>query len=542
MAKGEGLIVLSNIREIELVFLLLLLFIIAFGQLARRIGTPYPIVMIIGGLLLGFVPAIPNVALDPDLIFLVVLPPLLYASAWTTSWRDFKLNLSTILFLAFGLIGFTVIGVAWFTPKVLAGFDWRLGLVLGAVVAPTDAIAATSIAKRIGLPAQIVDVLEGESLINDATGLLALQFAIALVVSGSVPTVSGSLLTLAWLTIGGIVVGLSVGWIIYRLERYINDAPIEIALSILVPYGAYFVADAAHSSGVLAVVSCGLFLTRKSAHMFSPDVRLQVQSFWQSFTYVLNGLVFVLIGLQLPIILASIHGMSLGGMILDGAIFSAVLIVLRLVWVFPGSWLANYVRCKMSHMKEKAPPAKQVFVVGWTGMRGVVSLAAALALPRFLDDGRDFPQRNFIVFLTFCVILVTLVVQGITLAPLVRLLGLEGSDGPDCEEEEARRLIIVAALEYLQSTKTEREEVADEIFDDLIGHYQHRLAVLKPSEADPEHVTHHYSFLEISRETTRIERETAVRLRNDGRINDQVLRKIERELDLNESRFEDGAA
>src|SRR5579859_619924 len=251
-----------DIRTIELLFLLLLLFIIAFGQLARRIGTPYPIVMIIGGLLLGLIPAVPRFTLDPDLIFLVVLPPLLYASAWATSWRDFRLNLVSILFLAFGLVGFTVVGVALVTPKVLPGFDWRLALVLGAVVAPTDAIAASSIAKRIGLPSRIVDVLEGESLINDATGLLALQFAIAIVVSRMVPTVSGSLLTLAWLTVGGIGLGLLIGWVVYSVERHIDDGPIEIALSILTPYAAYFIADAVHASGVLAVVACGLFLTR----------------------------------------------------------------------------------------------------------------------------------------------------------------------------------------------------------------------------------------------------------------------------------------
>lgn len=217
----------TDIRAIELLFLLLLLFIVVFGQFARKIGTPYPIVMIVGGLLLGFIPGIPRFTLDPDLIFLVVLPPLLYSSAWVTSWRDFRFNLVSILFLAFGLVGFTVLGVALITPKVLTGFDWRLGLVLGAVVAPTDAIAATSIARRIGLPARIVDVLEGESLINDATGLLALEFALAIVVSGHAPTASTGLLTLAWLIVGGVGTGLFVGWIVYLLERWIDDGPID---------------------------------------------------------------------------------------------------------------------------------------------------------------------------------------------------------------------------------------------------------------------------------------------------------------------------
>jgi Na+/H+ antiporter len=528
---------LTDIRTVELLFLLLLLFIIAFGQLARRIGTPYPIVMIVGGLLLGLIPGIPRFTLDPDLIFLVVLPPLLYSSAWTTSWRDFRLNLVSILFLAFGLVGFTVLGVAFIGPRVLSGFDWRLALVLGAIVAPTDAIAASSIARKIGLPSRIVDVLEGESLINDASGLLALQFAIAIVVSRTVPTIGGGLLSLAWLTVGGIGLGLLVGWVVYIIEKHIDDGPIENTLSILIPYAAYFIADAAHASGVLAVVACGLFLTRRSATMFSPTVRLQISSFWQAFVFVLNGLVFVLIGLQLPTILAAIRGYSLRSMILDGAIFSLMLIALRLLWVFPGSWLANFVYCRIHHTREKAPSARAAFVVGWTGMRGVVSLAAALSLPTLLADGSPFPQRDFIVFLTFCVILVTLVLQGVTLTPLVRWLGLAGAAGPNCEELEARRIVIEAAVEHLESIKQTREGVSDEIFDDIIGHYRHRLASLQPTEADQEHVAHHYSFVEISRETANIERETAVRLRDEGRINDEVMRRIQRELDLNESRF-----
>ena len=528
---------MTNIRAVELIFLLLLLFIIAFGQLARKIGTPYPIVMIIGGLILGFVPSVPHVTLEPDLIFLVVLPPLLYSAAWTTSWRDFRFNIVSILFLAFGLVVFTVLGVALVTPRVLLGFDWRLGLVLGAVVAPTDAIAATAIAKRIGLPSRIVDVLEGESLINDATGLLALQFAIAIIVSRTIPSPLEGMLTLLWLIVAGIGIGLLVGWIVYLLERRIDDGPIEIAISILVPYAAYLIADEIHTSGVLAVIAAGWFLSRRSARMFSPAARIQLWSFWESFTFVLNGLVFVLMGLQLPWIWASIHDLSRVRMIADGVIFSVVLIVLRLIWVFPGYWLANFVRCRIRHIREKPPRPREVFVVGWTGMRGVVSLAAVLALPTVLADGSPFPQRDFLVFLTFCVILVTLVLQGVTLPPLVRALGLEGSAGPSCEEKEARRLVAEAALSHLESIRVEGRDVAEEILEDLIGHYRHRLAGLDPAAADPEHVTHLLSFTEISRETAAVERDTAVRLRNEGRINDQVLRRLERELDFGESRF-----
>jgi CPA1 family monovalent cation:H+ antiporter len=252
---------------------------------------------------------------------------------------------------------------------------------------------------------------------------------------------------------------------------------------------------------------------------------------------VLNGLVFVLIGLQLPWILASIRDYSFATLAMDGAIFSVVLIVLRLIWVFPGSWLGNFVRCRMRHIREKPPTAREAFVVGWTGMRGVVSLAAALALPTVLADGSPFPQHDFIVFLTFCVILVTLVLQGVTLAPLVRALGLAKAAGPNCEELEARRIVLQAALDHLETTKEKRPEVTSEVLDDLIGHYQHRLAFIQPDGDNEVHALHHSSFQEISRETAQIERETAIQLRNEGRINDQVLRRIERELDLDESRY-----
>jgi Na+/H+ antiporter len=527
----------SEIGTVELVFLLLLLFVVAFGLLSRKLGTPYPIIMVIGGLLLGFVPGIPDVTLNPDLVFLIILPPLLYASAWTTSWRDFRYNLVSIIFLAFGLVGFTVLGVALIAPHVFSGFDWRLGLVLGAVVAPTDAIAATSIARRVGLPGRIVDILEGESLINDATGLLALQFATAIVVSRRMPTVSVGFLTFIWLIVGGVGLGLAVGWAIDHLERQFDDGPIEIALSILVPYAVYLAADAVHASGVLAVVACGLLLSRRSTHFLSPPVRIQVWSFWQSFTFVLNGLVFVLIGLQLSKIIESIREYSLPGLLVGGAVFSVLLILLRLVWIFPSAGLANFVHRKLGRRNSVPPTTRQVFVIGWTGMRGVVSLAAALALPTVLDDGKLFPYRNLIVFLTFCVIFVTLVLQGITLPPLIRFLGLAGESGPSCEEQEARRIVIETALRHVEDAK-DRDSVAGAApYEDLAGHYRKRLASLQPADGNENDAAEHERYLDLSLEALRVERQTVVRLRNEGRINDEVLRRIERELDLTESRF-----
>jgi NhaP-type Na+/H+ or K+/H+ antiporter len=313
---------MSQVGAVEFVFLLLLFFIVVFGILARKLGTPYPIVMVLGGLALSFIPAVPAITLSPDLVFLVVLPPLLYSSAWTTSWRDFRYNIVSISALAFGLVTFTVIGVAVIAPHVFKGVDWRLGLVLGAIVAPTDAIAATSIARRVGLPGRIVDILEGESLVNDATGLLALEFAIAILVNKSFPTVSSGVLTLVWLTAGGIVIGSAVAWIVNRFEQWIDDGPIEVAISILVPFVAYLAAQSVRASGVLAVVSCGLYLSRRSANFFSPAVRIGAWSVWESLTFILNGLVFVLIGLQFRGMLGSIREYGVSTIVLYGGIFN----------------------------------------------------------------------------------------------------------------------------------------------------------------------------------------------------------------------------
>src|SRR5438445_3261685 len=327
----------GGVQTLQFVVILLLVFVVAFGVLARRLETPYPIVLLLAGLLLGFLPGIPRITLDPDVVFFVLLPPLLYAGAWTTSWRDFSYNLVSILSLTFGLVAFTVLGVALAARSAFAGFDWRLGIVLGAVVAPTDAIAATSIARRLGLPRRIVDVLEGEVLVNDATGLLALEFGIAMVVYGQTPDVGEAALRLCWLIAGGIGIGLVLGRLIEWLELRIDDAPIEITTSILVPYAAYLAAQAVRSSGVLAVVASGLYLSRQSTRFFSPRVRIQIYAVWNALTFILNGVVFVLIGLQLPYVLAGIRGQyGLRALLLYGALFSAVGVLLRLFWVFPG--------------------------------------------------------------------------------------------------------------------------------------------------------------------------------------------------------------
>jgi monovalent cation/hydrogen antiporter len=520
-----------DLQATQITVLILLLSVAAVGALARKLETPYPILLVLAGLLFGFVPGMPRVTLDPDIVFFVVLPPLLYSAAWNTSWKDFRHNLVTIAFLAVGLVAFTVLSVAFAAHLLFPGFDWHIGFVLGAVVATTDSIAATSIARKLGLPKTIVDILEGESLVNDATGLLALEFGIAMVVDGQTPSAAFALFRLLYLSLAGVAVGLVLAAIVEWFELRIDDAPIEIAISIFVPYAAYLSGELIHASGVLSVVAAGLFLGQKSSRFFSPGVRLQAVAVWNALTFIVNGLVFLTIGLQLPFVLQEIRGMQRTQIVLDGLLFSVFLIFLRLLWTFPGSALAYVVGNRIFHRHEKWPGARPVFVVGWTGMRGVIALAAAISLPRTLAGGNGFSQRSLILFLTFTVILVTLVIQGLTLPAIIRALGVAGANDSERAVAEARRLVLQAALEHLHRLQKDSPRDA-EIHNDIARHYQSRLASLH-SDQDGRHAR----YLDISRQLLNTERETALRLRREGTISDEALREIERDLDLSVTRL-----
>jgi monovalent cation/hydrogen antiporter len=532
----------SSLHAVETVILLLLVLVAGFAAMARRLKVPYPIVLVLAGLIISFLPRMPRVPLDPDIVFVVFLPPLLYASAWWISWREFRRNAVVIILLAFGLVGFTVWGVAFFSDHFITALDWKAGFLLGAVVATTDAIAATSIAKSIGLPRRIVEILEGESLLNDATGLLALEIGIGIIQGGQTPTLGGGILRLLYLVIGGILIGLLIGVVVGWLETFIDDGPVELVVSLVVPYAAYIAGEHAKASGVLAVVACGIYMSRKSTQFFSPAVRLQVNGAWDALTFMLNGLVFVLIGLQLPYVLNGIHGkFGKGTLIFYGAVFSVVLIVLRMVWVFPVFKIASYVdRRWLGHTEEELRP-REVFVIGWTGMRGVIALAAAISVPEMLGDGRS-ETRNLIVFLAFCVILVTLVLQGLTLPVLIRRLGLVGIAGMDPEEKEARRIVLQAAMHHLEEGRKRDGRDAEHLYDDLIHRYRHKLAAVGGGEdagdleaVDKETITRLRSILE---DALQAERRTLISLRDKGRIGDDVLRTMERELDLAETRYQ----
>ena len=531
----------AGVHAAQTVFLLLLVVVAVFALIAQRLRISYPIVLVVAGLLISFVPHIPRIPLNPDLVFLIFLPPLLYSSAWVTSLREFRLNLVSIAMLAIGLVAFTVFGVAEFADRFITLLDWKSGFVLGAVVATTDAIAATSIARSLGLPRRIVDILEGESLLNDATGLLALEFGLRMVVQGETPTAGAAIGRLLYLIVAGVGVGLAIGVVVAWAERFIDDGPIEIVVSLIVPYMAYLAGEGIHASGVLAVVACGLYMSRQSATFFSAEVRIQVLGVWGALTFILNGVVFVLIGLQLPYVLSGIRGIGTVTLLKYGAIFSLILIALRLLWIFPASRVAYLIRTRLLGHKEERPNVRSVFVIGWTGMRGVIALAAAISLPETLASGQPFAARNLIVFLTFSVILVTLVLQGLTLPPLIRALGLSTNEGMETEERSARRIILEEALAYLSAERATDGDRFEHIYDDLVHRYRHRLAAVGGTDDasdEHDHSPATYSRLrEIARGAVQAERTAMIRLRDEGRISDDSLRLIERELDLQESRY-----
>lgn len=428
----------TGIDHLEIIILFVLFLVVAMAALARRFQTPYPIVLVVGGLAISLIPNVPRLEMNPDIVFLVLLPPLLFASAFHTTWRRFRSNLVRISTLAFGLVGFSVGAIAYLVGRLLPGFDLRTGFVLGALVASTDAIAATAIARRMRLPERISDVLEGESLLNDATSLVAFEFSVAMLVNGAVPTIAGGATRLAYLVAVGVAVGLLAGWVIRWCQARLTDAPLEITLMLLAPYVAYLGAESAHASGVLATVVCGLYLGETQSKSLSAQARIEAQAVWSTLDFVLNGVVFILIGFQLPSVLNGIRNVSASELLLDAILLVGLLIVLRLVWVFVSSWI-NFAIRKRTKRPAETPPGREVFLVGWTGMRGVIALAAAMSLPELVETGTPFPQRDLLIFLTYFVILVTLVVQGLTLPLIIRKLGVAVVAGASVNEHEDLR-------------------------------------------------------------------------------------------------------
>jgi monovalent cation/hydrogen antiporter len=519
------------------IIVLLFTVVAASVLVARKMALPYPVVLVLVGLILSFVPRLPEVKLDPNIVFYFFLPPLIYPAALFTSWRDFRRNLRPIVMLAIGLVLFTMIVVACVAHALIPSLPWPAAFALGAIVSPPDAVAATSVIRRLAVPHRIVSILEGESLVNDATALVALQFAVAALMTGRFSLGQASL-RFVWAVIAGIGLGLFVGVVMRWVQRHLDDPPVQITISLVTPFLAYLPAERLHASGVLAVVAAGIYIGWYSPLIVTARYRLEAYAFWEIVVFLLNGFVFTAIGLQLPGILRSLGGESLLSPIRNALLVCAAVVLVRIAWVFPGAYL-SFLLHKRVRRPQPLAEWQNVAVMAWSGMRGVVSLAAAFALPFLLPDGRPFPGRNYILFLTFSVILVTLLFQGLTLPIVIQRLCIKPDDSTDEEERTARLKANEAAIELIEKLRTNSNYSADTV-DRLRAEYDERMDQLhlcaeNPDDCRGEIATPQYQRLQ--REALRAERQTIIHLRNEHIINDDALRRIQRDLDLAEARL-----
>jgi Na+/H+ antiporter len=520
-------------HDAELVLLALMVAMAGLSVLARLVGVPYPILLVLGGLVLGFVPGIPEIELPPELVLVLFLPPLLYQAAFFASPRELRADLRPISMLAVGLVVATMVAVAVTAHALVDGLPWAAAFALGAIVAPTDPLAATSIARRLGVPRRLVTVLEGESLVNDATALVAYRIAVVAAVGGSFVAWEGGVRFVVGVA-GGVAVGLVVGWLAAEARRRLDDPPVEILLSLVTGYAAYLPADRLGVSGVLAAVTAGLYVGWRSPEISSAATRLLGFSFWEVLVYLLNAILFILVGLQLHPILSGLSGHSAAELIGLAALVSAVVIAVRIAWGFTVPYLVRLLDRRPSQVARRIG-ARERLVIGWSGMRGAVSLAAALALPL-----EGFPERNLIVFLTFAVILVTLVVQGLTLPLLIRRLGVHGDGVEQREDLRARLTATNAALARLDELAAE-EWTRDDTVERVRAMYDYRRRRLKARAGkieDDGYEDRSLAYQRLLRELLEAQRHAIVGLRNQGVISNEVMHRVERELDLEDSRLE----
>ncbi len=515
---------------------LLFILVAALVIVANKLSVPYPVLLVLGGLALSFVPFLPVIRLDPDLVLFFFLPPLLYPAALFTSWRDFRRNLRPILFLAIGLVLLTMTVVAWVAHSFIAGLPWAAAFALGAIVSPPDAVAAEAILKRLRVPARIQAILGGESLVNDATALVAYQFAVAAMVTGQFSLGKASL-RFVLVGAGGVALGLLVGVVMRWVQRQLDDPPVQITISLLTPFAAYLLAERLYVSGVLATVAAGVYLGWHSTAL-SARTRLQAQAFWEMIAFLLNGFIFIMIGLQLPGILRNLSHEPLSRLTIYAFLISATVVVVRIAWVFPATYLPRWLSPKM-RARDPVPPWQHNVLVAWAGMRGVVSLAAAFALPLVLGNGQPFPGRSYILFLTFCVILTTLVFQGLTLPILIRKLGVEDDGVVNREERQARLQANEAAVDFIEQKALE-EHLPEDVMVRVRAEYCDRIEQLNAcceENGNPSGVITTPIYQRLQHGALQIERQTIISLRNSQQINDEALRRIQRDLDLAEARL-----
>jgi Na+/H+ antiporter len=533
-------------REVGLALVLALVVgATAVSSAARRIGVPPPIALVIVGILVSLVPGVPQHQLDPELVLVGFLPPLLYSEAIDTSLRDLRANLRPIVWLSVGLVLASTLAVGYLAHLLVPGLPLAAAFVLGAIVAPPDALAAAAIAHRVGLPRRIVTILEGESLLNDATALVAYRIAVAAVVTGSF-SYGRAVLDFVQVSVVGAAVGLAVGTLVVWLRRRTDDPLTENTVSLVTPFAAYLAAEALRGSGVLAVVVAGLVIARAAPLIVSSTTRLQGQAVWEMIAFLLQSVVFALIGLQLRGILAGLHGYAPGDLVFYAAVVTLAVILVRFAWIMPTTYLQRLPRRIRS--RDPFPPWQAPVVVSWAGLRGVVSLAAAFAVPLTVHSG-PFPDRDLILFLTFVVIVATLVVQGLSLPWVSRRLHFSGIDDdvPAMEQAAAEHTTARLALVRLDQIVAQGAlpaEVEQRLRRDLEERARRAHAVLGPG-ADDEHlpelvdvaVVAAASYTEARRELLRLERDESVQMWRRGEIGDQALQAVQRRLDLEEQQI-----
>jgi Na+/H+ antiporter len=527
------------VGDVELVLISLFIAVAVLNAAANRLSLPYPIVLVIGGIALAGVPGVPSVELDPDLVLVIFLPPLLYSAAFFSDLRSLRANVRPLSLTAIGLVLLTTAVVAVLAHEVI-DMPWAVAFALGAIVSPTDPVAATAIMRRVGAPRRIVNLVEGESLFNDAAALVAYRVAVAAAIGGSFSLAEASM-EFVGAVVGGVAIGLAVGYVIGEIRRRLDDPQTEITISLFTGYAAFIPADELGLSGVLAAVTAGIYLGWRAPELISPATRLQAMGTWEVLVFLVNAILFVLIGLQLPVVLDGLSGYSAGEAVGYAAMVAGAVILSRYVWLFTVPYLIRLVDRRPEQRLRRVGWRPRV-VVGWSGMRGAVSLAAALALPLETDAGAPFPERDLILFITFGVIVVTVVGQGLTLPALIRRLGVT-DDGDEEEKEElkARLAAAKAAIQRLDELELE-DWTRNETVDRMRGLYEfrkRRFATRAGKIEDEDGIEDRsLNYQRMVHDVLGAQRQALVGLVRSGEISSEVMRRVERELDLEESRLE----
>lgn len=521
--------------------IVIFLFAISFlSVLSDKYKFPFPIILVLSGVVISLIPGLPVITLSPDVVFIIFLPPLLYGAAWNTSWHEFKSALRPISLASIGLVFFTTALVAITAHALIPDISWPVSFLLGAIVSPSDAVAASSVIKGLGLSPRLLAILEGESLVNDASGLIAYKYALTAVAAGNFVLWQAGL-NFLFVSVSGIAIGLAIGYIIYLVhKKFISNPIIEVTLTFLTPFASYLLAEHFHVSGVLAVVSTGLYVSLRSGSIFSNQSRIMAYSVWEVVDFILNSLVFILIGLQLRSVMKGISNYSVNELVLYGLVISFVVIIVRFIWVVPAAMLPRVLSKRIRETESFDP--RNMVIFGWAGMRGVVSMAAALALPLALKSGADFPHRDLVIYLTFCVILSTLVVLGISLPWVIRKLKIK-PHSMVAEEYDVRTKVVTSAISYIEDNLSLSP---NELLNNIKSKYEVKYNRLQKTDLPanyfgqgktlPGNIFNEFSKMQI--DLISVERKTLLQMHRKGMVNEEIVRKIERELDLEQTRLQ----